>query len=121
MTFTGEVEGVSVNGQLRVAHDSVMWLSVNKVVELGRAMATVDSVWLRAPLMGRDDALDYADLQRLARTRITYDDLQSIALADDAEARIAALARQLGFSADIQITRRQVEHLTFPYPKPIRP
>ena len=43
--FTASVDGMSVNGQLRMANDSVMWLSITKIIELGRALATPDSVW----------------------------------------------------------------------------
>lgn len=122
MTFTGEVEGISVSGQLRLAQDSAMWLSVNKLIEVGRAMCTPDSLWLRAPLLGRDDAMDYATLRQLTGVTVTYDELQQTALADDAEERIARLAQRLGVAATVRITqRRQVERLSFPYPKPIKP
>ena len=118
MNFSGEVEGVSVNGQLRLAEDSVMWLSVNKMIELGRALATPDSLFLRAPMMGRDEAIDYPALQRLTGRNITFDDLQQTVLADDASERIARLAASLGASAHLTISeRRQVEHLSFPFPK----
>lgn len=121
MNFTGEVEGVSVNGQMRLAEDSVMWLSVTKIIEMGRAMCTPDSLWLRAPLMGRDDAMDYNTLQRQTGVKVTFGELQETALADDAEERIARMASRLGFTAKIHITqRREVDNLTFPYPKPAR-
>ena len=119
MQFTGEVEGISVAGQLRMAEDSVMWLSVNKIIEVGRAMATPDSLWLRVPLMNRNDAMDYAGLKRITGKTVTFDELQQIATAPDAEERIRHLAASLGFSADITITaRRTVERLTFPFAKP---
>lgn len=118
MAFTGEVEGIGVAGQLRIAEDSVMWLSVNKVIEVARALCTPDSLWLRAPLLGRDDALDYATLQRLTSKRVSFDELQQIATADDAEERIRSLAASLGFNAKVTITsRRKVERLTFPFNK----
>lgn len=120
MTFDGMVEGISVNGQLRVAEDSVMWVSVNKLIEMGRAMCTPDSLWLRAPLLGRDDAMDYATLRRMTGVDITYDEMQQTVLAPDAEEQMRLLAQRLGIHAAIRITqRRQVEHLTFPYTKPI--
>ena len=122
LTFEGEVEGIPVNGQLRVAEDSVMWVSVTKVIEVGRAMCTPDSLWLRAPLLGHDDAMDYATLRRLTGVDITYEEMQQIALAPDAEERLARLAERLGFTASVRITRRrQAERLTFPYNKPLKP
>lgn len=121
ISFDGEVEGITVNGQVRIAQDSVIWLSVTKVIEMGRAMCTPDSLWLRSPLMGRDDAMDYPTLQRLTGVKVTFGELQATALADDAEERIARMAAQLGFTARIRITqRREVEQLTFPYTKPVR-
>lgn len=122
MNFVGEVEGISVSGQLRMAEDSIMWVSVSKLIEVGRAMCTPDSLWLRAPLLGHDDAMDYATLQRLTGVTVTYDEMQQIALAPDAEERIALLAQRLGFKAKVRITqRRKMDHLTFPYTKPIKP
>lgn len=120
--FTGEAEGVTMAGQLRVAHDSAMWLSVNKVFEVARAMATRDSLFLRAPLLGYDVATHYQMLQQRLGHRVAYDDLQAIALGDNTEQQVEALARQLGFSVKIHITeRRVVPQLTFPYPKPSTP
>lgn len=120
ISFDGEVEGITVNGQVRIAQDSVIWLSVTKVIEMGRAMCTPDSLWLRVPLMGRDEAMDYATLQRLTGEKLTYSDAQDILLSDNPEERVAELARRMGFSAKVRITRRQTaERLTFPYTKPI--
>ena len=122
ITFTGEVEGISVAGQLRMAEDSVIWVSMNKVIEMGRAMATPDSLWLRAPLLGRDDALDYATLRRTTGVGMTFDELQQMVSAEDAEVRIERMAKQLGARVTLKFTdRRRVDHLTFPYPKPQRP
>lgn len=121
MNFEGTVEGVNMSGQFRVAEDSVMWVTVNKIIEMGRAMCTPDSLWLRAPLLGHDDALDYPALKQLTGVDITYDEMQQIALAPNAEERLSQLARRLGFEATIHITQRQrVEHLTFPYNKPVK-
>lgn len=118
INFTGEAAGLSVNGQLRVAKDSAMWLSVSKIVEVARALATQDSVWLRAPMMGIDTVADYNTLSQRMRRRVTYADLQDIALDDNAEERIVELARLLGFDAKVRFTqRRRLESLTFPYPK----
>lgn len=122
IAFTGEAGGLSVAGQLRVAQDSVMWLSVNKIFEVGRAMATQDSLFLRAPLLGYDIVTTYPDLHQRLKRDINYTDLQTVALSDNAEEQIAALAMQLGFDIKVHITeRRQVDHLNFPYPKPMNP
>ena len=50
-----------------------------------------------------------------------YDEMQQCVLAPDAEERVANLARRLGVAARIRITqRRQTDHLTFPYTKPVK-
>ena len=122
LTFEAEVEGIAVNGQLRVAEDSAMWVSVTKVIEMGRAMCTPDSLWLRAPLLGRDEAMDYAALRRQTGVDITFAELQQTVLAPDAEERLARMAQRLGVNAAVRITRRMhPEHLTFPYNKPVMP
>lgn len=122
MNFTAEVEGVSVSGQLRIAQDSAMWMSVQKFIEVGRGLATTDSLFLRSAFLGHDDAIDYPALRRRIGRKVTFADLQQAALADDAEERIARLANQLGINATIRITRRQqVSHLSMPYDKPSKP
>jgi len=116
MNFTATVDGMSVNGQVRIAADSVMWVSVSKIIELGRAKATADSVWINAPIMNRKFAGTYDEVSRRAGRTVTFEWLQHIATAPDAEKQAAALARQLGIDAEIKITRRQsVDALTFPY------
>lgn len=122
INFTGVVDGISVSGQMRVARDSAMWISVNKFVEVGRAMATRDSLWLVAPLLGRNDMMDYADMRRLTRTDLTYGEVEAMVLGDNPEASIAELARRMGIEMRVRITRRErVPHLTFPFTKPTKP
>ncbi len=118
MNFNAVVEGTSVSGQLRLASDSLIWMSVTKIVELGRAMATPDSVWVNVPLAGKYFAGNYSDLERHTKRAVSFAALQQIATADDAEVQIEDLARQMGFDAKVRITRRQkVQRLTFPFSK----
>ncbi|MBR1549505.1 MAG: DUF4292 domain-containing protein [Bacteroidales bacterium] len=118
MTFSGTVEGISVSGQVRMEHGKVIWCSVSKFIELGRAMATPDSLWVRATMMDLDRKGDYRDLERLSGRRIAFADLEAILLSDDADERIAALGRQLGYNVQVHITRREkADRLTFPFNK----
>lgn len=118
MTFTGTMEGITVNGQVRMDHDKVIWCSASKFIELGRAMATPDSVWVRASFIGRDQQGDYNDLSRMAKRSLTFSDLQGILESDDAGQRIEELARTLGYAVQVRITRREkVAKLTFPFNK----
>lgn len=118
MNFDAVAEGIRATGQLRVAKDSAMWVAVYKIVELGRAMATTDSVWLDVPFMGRYFAGTYAELSKAAKRTITYRQLQEAALADNAAELIAALAAEMGIAASVDITaRRQVLWLSMPFRK----
>ena len=113
--FTAVVDGINVSGQLRMAEDSVIWVAVYKLVELGRAKATVDSVWVNVPLMGRSFAGTYAEVSRMAKRQVNFEALQSILNSDDAERQIEALAATLGFDAKVSMgQRKKVERLSFP-------
>ena len=118
MTFSGEADGISFSGQVRMAKDSVIWCNVSKIFDVGRAMATPDSVWLRAPLLGRNESGDYSMLKKKTGVDISFAELQAILESDDAEQRIAKLARRLGYNATIKIKKREkVDRLTFPFKK----
>ena len=118
ITFTAIVEGISASGQMRVAEDSVLWVSVNKLIELGRAKATKDSVWVTTTFGDHHFAGSYDDLQRLTKRRITFDEMQAMAMAEDGGEQISRLAASLGFNATVYITgRRKVDRLTFPFKK----
>ena len=114
--FTATVGGVSVDGQLRMAEDSVIWVNVSKLFELGRVKATTDSVWVNAPLLGRSFAGNYADASRLAQRTVSYKALQSIVTSADAERQLEALAATLGIEATVKLgQRRKVDQLSFPF------
>lgn len=117
--FTASVAGITASGQMRIAQDSALWVSVSKLMEIGRAMATVDSVWVTAPMAGIRFAGTYVELSKRIGRTVSYDELQTIATSDDAAERMVRLARELGFDASVSFKRsQQVEHLTFPYKKP---
>lgn len=114
--FTATVDGFSVSGQVRQAADSVIWVTVTKFFELGRAKATVDSVWVNVPLAGRSFAGTYAEASRLAKQEVSFNKLQNILNAPDAERQIEALAATLGFEAEVRLGQRQkADRLTFPF------
>ena len=115
MNFTATVDGINVSGQVRQAEDSVIWVTVSKFIELGRAKATVDSVWVNVPLAGRHFAGTYAEASRVAKHEVSFCKLQSILNAPDATKQIEALAATLGFDATVTLGQRlKKEQLTFP-------
>lgn len=118
LSFSGTVEGIGVSGQIRIARDSVIWASATKVIEVGRAMATPDSVWVRSTLLGINEACTLDQARRRAGLDLTFADMQELLLSDDPAPRLEALAQRLGRKASLRITRRQqVKTLTFPFPK----
>ena len=118
MNFSGEAEGVSFNGQMRMAKDSIIWCNFSKIIDLGRAMATPDSVWVNIPLLGRNQAGDYAMVKRLTGASVTYDELQAILLSDKPEEGIRRLAKRMGLDVTVRIKKRErVDGLTFPFNK----
>ena len=57
-------------------------------------------------------------MSRVAKTPLTFADLQGILESDDAERRIEELARRLDITMQVRITRREkVENLSFPFNK----
>ena len=121
MNFTAEMDGLSVNGQLRVAKDSLIWVNGSKLFELGRAMASPDSVWVSVPLMQRYFKGTYAELRRATSVNVTFEELQRIAYSDEEEMnrKISRMARQLG-QGDLKVkitSRARVDKLTFPFKK----
>jgi hypothetical protein len=118
MNFSGQADGIGFNGQLRVAKDSIIWCNFSKIIDLGRAMATPDSVWVDIPLLNRHDAGTYAMVKRLTGTSVTFDELQAIVLSDNAEERIHLLAQRMGHDVTVRIKKREhVDKLTFPFNK----
>lgn len=76
--FSCEVQGMNANGVVRIQRDSVLWVSVNKIVELGRAKATRDSVFGYIRLTNQYVRYSYGDLLRLFNIDIDYQTLQSV-------------------------------------------
>ena len=115
MNFRAEVEGVQASGQVRMARDSVLWVAVYKMIELGRAKATRDSIWISAPLMLKRFAGTYAELEEATGKRLSYDRLQAMLLSDQADEHIASLAAGMGLEAKVKLGKpRSVERTEFP-------
>ena len=116
--FTCAVAGTTVNGQIRLAEDSIIWASASKVVELGRAVATPDSVIVYAKVMGSCFRGTYDDLYRRFWALEAYGaayNLQEMLTAPDADARLQSLARRFGVAAEVRIQPwRESKEASFP-------
>ena len=119
INFEGSAEGIGISGQMRMAQDSLIWLNVGKIMELGRAIASPDSVLAYSSLLGQQIRANYTDLQRDYGVKTSFVELQRIALGDGLEAYISQLAKRFGYNVNIKVTRReQVDHLSFPFRMP---
>ena len=117
--FTCTTQGITANGQLRMQPDSVLWAYASKVIELGRARLTPDSVVVYAKVTNSCFRGTYADLYRRLGYRTSFDEVVKMATADDAEQQIASLLRSLNVDATVSLEPwQQTERLTFPIPIP---
>ena len=117
--FTCTTQGITAKGQLRMQTDSVLWAYASKIVELGRARLTQDSVVVYVKLTNSCFRGTYIDLYRRFGYRTSFDEVVAMATADDAEQQIAALMRSLNLDATVSLEPWQkADKLTFPIPIP---
>ena len=113
--FTCTAQGMTANGQLRLQPDSVLWAYASKIIELGRARLTPDSVVVYAKVANSCFRGTYADLYRRFGYRTNFEEVVKMATADDAEAQIATLLRSLNLDATVKLEPWQkAETLNFP-------
>ena len=80
--FNCTVQGINVNGQLRMAKDSIIWVSVNKLLELGRAQLTPTKAQAYAKLIGKKYDLSYNDIQKNWGIDVDFVTLQALLTAN---------------------------------------
>lgn len=76
--FSCEVEGMHVNGQVRIVHDSAIWISVNKVIEIGRALITPTRVQGHVKLMNKQYDGNYSDVLKRWGLDLDYATLEAL-------------------------------------------
>ena len=122
--FTCTTQDITANGQMRLQPDSVLWASVTKIIELGRARLTRDSVVVYVKMTNSCFRGNYIDLYHRFGYRTSFDEVVKMATADDAEQQIAALMKALSVDATVTMEPwKQVSALTFPLaiPKTVKP
>ena len=113
--FTCTAQGVTAKGQLRLQPDSVLWASASKIIELGRARLTRDSVVVYVKVTNSCFRGTYIDLYRRFHYRTSFDEVVKMATADDAGQQIAALMKAMNLDATVEMEPwQQVATLTFP-------
>ena len=80
--FECTVDDITVNGQLRMRRDSVIWVSLNKFIELGRAKLTRDSIFVYAKIASRYFEGTYSDLEKVAGITTDFESLQELFLGE---------------------------------------
>jgi len=80
--FSCEVEGIAVSGQIRIARDSMIWISVNKFIEVGRVVITPDSVKGFARVVNKYFTGSFADLKQRFGLDLDYASLQALLLGN---------------------------------------
>lgn len=118
MTVSCGYEGLTATGQVRMQQDSAIWVSVSYFFELGRAMATRDSVFVDAKMMGKSFRGTYADVAKRTGVKTNFNDLQAMLGRETAGDEISAIAKRLGYDVDVRISKRKkVDNVTFPFTK----
>ncbi len=76
--FSCTIEGMNINGQVRILHDSIIWISCTKIFEIGRLMATPTRVQAYSRLLNKYFDGDYATLCRRWGFDVDYATLQAL-------------------------------------------
>lgn len=118
MSVSCGYEGMTANGQVRMQQDSAIWVSVSYFFELGRAMATRDSVFIDAKMVGKSFRGTYADVAKRTGVKTDFNELQAMLGRETASDEISAIAKRLGYNLNVRISnRKKVESVTFPFIK----
>lgn len=80
--FECKVRGIDVSGQLRMGKDEIVWVSISKIIELGRAQLTPSRVQAYIKLAGKKYDLSYADIKRQWGIDADFATLQALLTAN---------------------------------------
>lgn len=76
--FSCTVDGFALNGQIRMVHDSCIWISVNKIIEVGRVMITPTRVSGYSRIMGKYYDGSYEDVRKRWGVDIDYGTMEAL-------------------------------------------
>ena len=117
--FSCSAMGYSASGQMRMQADSIIWISASKVIELGRATFTNDSVVVYARVMGKCFRGTYNDVYTRFGYRTNFQQLTNMLTSDNAAQQLSDLAHMMGLEAQFKIDPwRETDKLSFPMAVP---
>ena len=76
--FSCTVEGMALTGQVRIVHDSCIWISVNKIIEVGRIMITPTRVSGYVKILNKYYDGSYDDLRKRWGIDIDYATIEAL-------------------------------------------
>jgi len=76
--FSCTIEGMNINGQVRIQHDSIIWISCTKIFEVARLRFTPTSVQGYSRLLNKYYDGDYASIAKRWGIDLDYATLQSL-------------------------------------------
>ena len=76
--FSCTVDGITMNGQIRIAKDSIIWVSISKIIEVGRAKLTPDRAQAYAKIIGKQYDGDYEGLKKKLGLDADYATLEAL-------------------------------------------
>lgn len=127
-TVEGSYEGISVSGLVRMEKDKIIWVSLSKFIELGRAVATPDSVHAYVKILNSAFHGTYADLEKKCGIHTDFATLQKILMehypADNKTSEICLPRYKSKICGKVRFkTFERSENLSFPLniPKNAKP
>ena len=76
--YSCNVEGMTINGQIRIVHDSCIWISVNKLIEVGRIMITPKRVSGYSKILGKYYDGSYEEVRKRWGIDIDYATIEAL-------------------------------------------
>lgn len=80
--FSCTVEGIGLTGQIRMAKDSIIWVSFNKIIEVGRAVLTPTRVQGYVKILNKYYDGDYETLKTRWGLDVDYETLEALLLGN---------------------------------------
>ena len=117
--FTYRLNDGEIVGQVRIQEDSVVWASAVKLIELGRARLTPDSVVVYVRMMGRYFRGSYEDVYRRTGVKTSFAEVHAAITSEHPSEGIGQLMERFKMPGTVTLTNWEtVDSLAFPIAKP---